>query len=207
MKKSLTASVLAAVLAAGLLTACSRQGAAAAPPAPAPQPVSSVQTAPPAQPEPAGQPAPSSGEISGDEALAIALANASVPEADAYNVKVERDGDNGIPIWDIEFETEYGDYDFEVAISGGRIVGADYEVDDEWLDRLGRHTGSPLTAEQAQDAVAAKAPDAQNFRLWQEESDGRLRYEGEAYGDDIKYEFELDAATGVIYDWNADLRR
>ena len=205
--KSLTALLLAAVLTAGILTACSQKGAAASPPAPAPQPASSVQTAPPAQTAPAGQPAPASGEISGDEALAIALANASVPEADAYNVKVERDGDNGIPIWDIEFETEYGDYDFEVAISGGRIVGADYEVDDEWLDRLSRHTGSPLTAEQAQDAVAAKAPDAQTFRLWQEESDGRLRYEGEAYGDDIKYEFELDAATGVIYDWNADLRR
>ena len=204
--KSLTALLLAAVLAAGILTACSQKGAAASPPAPAPQPASSVQTAPPAQTAPAGQPAPASGEISGDEALAIALANASVPEADAYNVKVERDGDNGIPIWDIEFETEYGDYDFEVAVSGGRIVGADYEVDDEWLDRLSRHTGSPLTAEQAQDAVAAKAPDAQTFRLWQEESDGRLRYEGEAYGDDIKYEFELDAATGVIYDWNADLR-
>ena len=204
--KSLTALLLAAVLAAGILTACAQKGAAAPTqtPAPAASQSTPAQTAPETQPAPAGQTA--AGEVSREEALAIAYANASVPEADAYNVKVERDGDNGIPIWDIEFETEYGDYDFEVAISGGRIVGADYEVDDEWLDRLSRHTGSPLTAEQAQDAVAAKAPDAQTFRLWQEESDGRLRYEGEAYGDDIKYEFELDAATGVIYDWNADLR-
>ena len=120
---------------------------------------------------------------------------------------MERDGDNGIPIWDIEFETEYGDYDFEVAISGGRIVGADYEVDEEWLDRLSRHGGGPLSAGQAQDIVAAKAPDASSFLIREEHSDGRLCYEGEAYGDDIKYEFELDAATGVIYDWNADLRR
>ena len=194
--KNLTA-LAAAVLAACALTACASPGRTARTPAPAAPPAPSAQNS---------QEAPPSGEISRDEALAIALANASVPEADAYNVKAERDEEGGIPIWDIEFETEYGDYDFEVAISGGRIIGADYEVDDEWLDRLSRHTGSPLTAEQAQDAVAAKAPDAQTFRLWQEESDGRLRYEGEAYGDDIKYEFELDAATGVIYDWNADLR-
>ena len=202
--KHLTAA-LAALLAAGILTACAQKGAAASSPAPAPQPASSVQTAPPAQTAPAGQPAPASGEISGDEALAIALANASVPEADAYNVKVERDGDNGIPIWDIEFETEYGDYDFEVAISGGRIVGADYEVDDEWLDRLG---GSPVTAEEAKTLLAGKAPGASagDIALREERSDGRTRYEGEFYGDDIKYEFELDAATGVIYDWNADLR-
>lgn len=203
--KSLTALLLAAVLAAGILTACSQKGAAASPPAPAPQPASSVQTAPPAQTAPAGQPAPASGEISGDEALAIALANASVPEADAYNVKAERDEEGGIPIWDIEFETEYGDYDFEVAVSGGRIVGADYEVDDEWLDRLG---GSPVTAEEAKTLLAGKAPGASagDIALREERSDGRTRYEGEFYGDDIKYEFELDAATGVIYDWNADLR-
>lgn len=202
--KNLTAIALAAVLTAGVLTACSPQNAAAVSQAPAPQPTAPASSVQMLQP---GQSAPASGEILGDEALAIALDNASVPEPNAYNVKVERDGDNGIPIWDIEFETEYGDYDFEVAISGGRIVGADYEVDEEWLDRLSRHGGSPLSAGQAQDIVAAKAPDASSFLIREEHSDGRLCYEGEAYGDDIKYEFELDAATGVIYDWNADLRR
>ena len=204
--KHLTAA-LAALLAAGILTACAQKGAAAPTqtPAPAASQSTPAQTAPETQPAPAGQTA--AGEVSREEALAIAYANASVPEADAYNVKAERDEEGGIPIWDIEFETEYGDYDFEVAISGGRIVGADYEVDEEWLDRLSRHGGGPLSAGQAQDIVAAKAPDASSFLIREEHSDGRLCYEGEAYGDDIKYEFELDAATGVIYDWNADLRR
>ena len=205
--KHLTAA-LAALLAAGILTACAQKGAAAPnqTPAPAASPASQstpAQTAPETQPAPAGQTA--AGEVSREEALAIAYANASVPEADAYNVKAERDEEGGIPIWDIEFETEYGDYDFEVAVSGGRIVGADYEVDDEWLDRLG---GSPVTAEEAKTLLAGKAPGASagDIALREERSDGRTRYEGEFYGDGIKYEFELDAATGVIYDWNADLR-
>lgn len=193
--KNLTAALAAAVLAACALTACASPGRTARAPAPAAPPAPSAQN---------GQEAPPSGEISRDEALAIALANASVPEADAYNVKVERDGDNGIPLWDIEFETEYGDYDFEVALSGGRIVGADYEVDDEWLDRLG---GSPVTADEAKAILQSKAPgvEAGDIALREEHSDGRLRYEGEACGG-MKYEFEMDAATGVIYDWNADLR-
>lgn len=202
--KHLTAA-LAALLAAGILTACAQKGAAAPTqtPAPAASQSTPAQTAPETQPAPAGQTA--AGEVSREEALAIAYANASVPEADAYNVKAERDEEGGIPIWDIEFETEYGDYDFEVAVSGGRIVGADYEVDDEWLDRLG---GSPVTAEEAKTLLAGKAPGASagDIALREERSDGRTRYEGEFYGDDIKYEFELDAATGVIYDWNADLR-
>ena len=200
--KNLTAIALAAILTAGVLTACSPQNAAAVSQAPAPQPTAPASSVQMVQP---GQSAPASGEISGDEALAIALDNASVPEADAYNVKVERDGDNGIPLWDIEFKTEYGDYDFEVALSGGRIVGADYEVDDEWLDRLG---GSPVTADEAKAILQSKAPgvEAGDIALREEHSDGRLRYEGEACGGGMKYEFEMDAATGVIYDWNADLR-
>ncbi len=93
------------------------------------------------------------GEISREEALAIALDNAGVPEGDAYNIKNETDSDNGVPLYDIEFETDYGDYDFEVAMADGRIVGADYEVDEEWLDALG---GSPVTAEEAASIVAGK---------------------------------------------------
>ena len=97
------------------------------------------------------------GEISREAALAIALENAGVLEGDAYNVKNETDSDNGIPLYDIEFETDYGDYDFEVAMADGRIVGADYEVDEEWLDALG---GSPVTAEEAASIVAGKIPGA-----------------------------------------------
>ena len=48
--------------------------------------------------------------------------------------------------------------------------------------------------------------EAGDIALREKHSDGRLRYEGEAYGGGMKYEFEMDAATGVIYDWNADLR-
>ena len=154
-------------------------------------------------PAPEGEVA--AGEISREEALAIALANAGVPEGDAYNVKTETDSDNGIPLYDIEFETDYGDYDFEVAMADGRIVGADYEVDEEWLDALG---GSPVTAEEAASIVAGKIPGASaaDVNIWEESGDGRGRYEGELFLDGMKYEFEIDPQTGRIFDWNADLR-
>ena len=173
-------------------------------------PVSSALEAPSGQePAPSPSSAPnggtSSGEISREEALAIVLDNADVPEGDAYNIKNETDSDNGIPIYDIEFETDYGDYDFEVAMADGRIVGADYEVDEEWLDALG---GSPVTAEEAASIVAGKIPGASaaDVDIWEESGDGRGRYEGELFLDGMKYEFEIDPQTGRIFDWNADLR-
>ena len=148
---------------------------------------------------------PDLGKISREEALAIALANAGVPEEDVRNIKNETDEDNGVPIYDIEFETDYGDYDFEVSIADGRIVGADYEVDEEWLDVLG---GSPISLEEAADIVQSKVPgsDAADIKVWEESGDGRARYEGELFFDGMKYEFEIDPHTGVLFDWNADLQ-
>ena len=173
-------------------------------------PVSSALEAPSGQdPAPSPSLAPnggsSSGEVSREEALAIALDNAGVPEGDAYNIKNETDRDHGIPIYDIEFETEYGDYDFEIAIDGGRIVGADYEVDEEWLDALG---GSQVSLEEAAAIAAGKVPgsSAADVTIWEESGDGRGRYEGELSFDGMKFEFEIDPQTGLIFDWNADLR-
>ena len=144
-------------LAAGLLLAClAGCGAQQSTIGGQAVPASSALEAPSGQePAPSPSSAPnggtSSGEISREEVLAIALDNAGVPEGDAYNIKNETDRDHGIPIYDIEFETEYGDYDFEIAIDGGRIVGADYEVDEEWLNTL---SGSPVSMEEATEIVA-----------------------------------------------------
>ena len=155
--------------------------------------------------KPSGGSKPTDAEIDQDAALALAMENAGVPEKDAYNVKVERDRENDIPIFQVEFETEYGNYDFEIAITGGKIIGVDYEVDEEWLDRLG---GSPVTLEEAKQAVQSKVPasSTENVRMREESGDGRGRFEGELFHDGVKYEFEIDPKTGIIFDWNADLR-
>ena len=118
---------------------------------------------------------------------------------------MEPDRENDISIWQVEFETDYGDYDFEIAVDGGRIIGADYEVDEEWLDFLG---GSPVDEDGARAAVAGKVDgaSADEVQVWEESDDGRVRYEGELYHDGIKYEFELDGQTGILFDWNADMR-
>ena len=169
-------------------------------------PESAVSVAPEQQEVPSDSSASqTSGEIDQDKALSIAMENASVPEDDAYNIKVERDGNNSIPIYDIEFETDYGDYDFEVAIDDGRIVGADYEVNEEWLSRLG---GSPVSQEDAQIIAASKIPGSSrgDIRIQEEGDDGRTRYEGWCQFDNMEYEFEMDPETGIIFDWNADLQ-
>lgn len=139
---------------------------------------------------------------SGDpiDAFTIACADAQVSENETFNVKQEQSEESGIAVYQIEFETEYGDYDYAISVDDGDIVDADYEVDEEWLDRLG---GMPLDMNEAASQVAAKiGADTEDVRIWQEEDDGRIRYEGEAFHDGVKAEFEMDAKTGIIFDWN-----
>lgn len=150
--------------------------------------------------------ASSGGEISRDDALTTVLEHAGVSQGEAYNVKVERDGDNGIPIYDIEFETDYGDYDYEIAIADGSIVGTDYEVREEWAYQQPEQS---VSEDEVRALVQQKVPGApaSDIQIRQERDDGRFRYEGSLSYNDMYYEFEVDGQTGIILDWNADLRR
>lgn len=169
------------------------------------------QTTESAAAKPAAQPAPASqqqgaADISTDNALSIALNYAGVSADQAYNVKIDRDKDNAIPVYDVEFETNTGDYDVEIDMRSGDIVGSDYEVKDEWARRQDWH---PVSIDEAKDIALSKAPDAspQDVQLRQDIDDGAPRYEGRILTGTMYYEFEIDPDTGILLEWKADKRR
>ncbi|MDD3867003.1 MAG: PepSY domain-containing protein, partial [Eubacteriales bacterium] len=62
-----------------------------------------------------------------------------------------------------------------------------------------------IGADRAAKIVLAKIPGATFVdKIELERDDGRLYYEGEARLAGYEYEFEIDAYTGVIIDWDAD---
>ena len=65
-----------------------------------------------------------------------------------------------------------------------------------------------VTPEEAKNIVRSKVPgsEAGDVRIRKEGGDGRGRFEGELFYAGMKYEFEMDPNTGIIFDWNADLR-
>lgn len=145
------------------------------------------------------------GEIDADQALSIALEDAGVSEDDIYSYKTERDRDDGISVYDIEFDTDYGDYSYEIETNGGRIISADYDVDDRYIRSL---EDSPITEDDAKAIVQSKVPKASAEDIWLQEEwdDGFSSFEGGLYLDDAKYEFEIDAQTGIISSWSVDYR-
>lgn len=143
--------------------------------------------------------------VSQDEALDIALAQADVQKSEVRRLKMERGEEASRRVYKIEFETEFGDYDFAVAVQSGRIIDADYEVNDDWIRRQPR---ASCSAADAKRLAAGKAPGASpSAVVLKSEGEGReARWEGRFFHDGLKYEFEIDRGTCIIQDWNADLR-
>lgn len=63
--------------------------------------------------------------------------------------------------------------------------------------------------EEAQKIVQGKIYQAllDKINIREENSDGRGIYEGELFFNGRKYEFEIAQLTGIIFDWNVDLRK
>ncbi|NDO45515.1 PepSY domain-containing protein [Clostridium sp. MD294] len=62
-----------------------------------------------------------------------------------------------------------------------------------------------LTVEQAKQIAQSKAPNAVLYEIKLDNDDGRMIYEGEMKQGHIEYEFEIDATTGVIIEWDIDI--
>lgn len=143
-----------------------------------------------------------------DEAKAqeIALAHAGVKAADATITKSKLDYDDGRQIYEIEWYANGAKYDYEIAVATGEIVNSGYEA------KTVVGTGSSATVSEAtakQTALArvsgAAASDIYEWKL--DYDDGRPEYEGKIIYGGTEYEFTIDATTGTVVEWDAEVIR
>ncbi len=146
----------------------------------------------------------SDGEITEEKALSIAYEHAGVAADEVYNVQVEREQENGNPVYKTEFETEAGEYEYEILRADGRIYETNYELKKEWVYA---QPETSVTIDQAAQKIAdLTGAAAEDVNIWQEGGDGRAHYEGNVSYDGVYYEFELDPETNIIYEWSAQVR-
>lgn len=79
-------------------------------------------------PKPEPQPEPT--ELTQEQAIEIALAHAGLTAVQATRVKIEKDRDDGVWIYEIEFRNGRTEYEYEIRISDGKIIDHDKEYDD-----------------------------------------------------------------------------
>ncbi len=151
-----------------------------------------------------------SGSISMDTAKSIAMNDAGVSgEAFSYSA-AKLDWENGRQVYEVDFFVNGIEYEYEILASDGSILKK--KQDAEWGKNSGNPGGSvagQLTIDQARQKVAERIAgvDPANIYMKEDYDDGRLKYEGEVYYNQRKYEFELDAATGAFKDWEEEVRK
>lgn len=152
----------------------------------------------------AGQTTPdTTGEIDEATAKQIALDDAGLTADQVTFVKTQRERDDGVMKYEVEFYAKetYTEYDYEINAQTGAIIGMDADA-----ENYTAQTGSVVSEETVKQTVLAKVPGASesNLRMRLETDDGRQQYEGTIVYDEMKYEFEVDAYSGAIREWDAE---
>lgn len=151
------------------------------------------------------------GQIGEDEAKRIALEDAGVAEADTDYLQVHLDRDDGAEIYDVEFAVFANDgsvteYDYEIDAATGEIRSQDHEA-----ERIALYGGSDsqsgvMAEDKIRDIALAKVPGAteKDISLSLDRDDGRMSYEGKIIFEGMEYDFEIDAYSGAIREWDAE---
>lgn len=148
------------------------------------------------------------GDIGQDRALEIALEHAGVAEADISHQRVKLDYDDGISQYEVEFYVGNQEYDYDIDAATGEIRSFDSEIEDDFWQNgsTNNNTGAAIAEADAIAIVLERVPGAteSDVRIHFERDDGRDIYEGELIYNQIKYEFEIDAATGDVLQWEEE---
>ena len=95
---------------------------------PALKPKPTPEPTPEPTPKPTPEP-PVAAELSADDALAAALADAGLSKDEIGRVKVEKDRDDGVWVYEVEFEKGRTEYEYEIRVSDGKILERDVDND------------------------------------------------------------------------------
>ena len=174
-------------------------------------------------------------DIGRDAALEAALSDAQTTEENVTRLKVSEDREGGQKVYEIRFDTDGMEYDYEVAASDGQILSAKREElapgseENTAGSNVGGNTEQAEDTAQGDDVDVIPYTDNPNVKLTKEgavkialervpgasekdihieldSDDGQFRYEGDIIYEQKEYDFEIDANSGNIREWSEERR-
>ena len=147
-------------------------------------------------------PTQSGTDIGEAKAKSIALNHAGIKEADTAFLQVQRDYDDGRLVYDVEFYAGSKEYDYEIDAYTGEIRSYDYDAERYTPTQSDNYIGEARAQEIVRQRAGISGGTFRQFKL--DFDDGRAIYEGELCNGWTEYDFEVDALTGNILDWDVD---
>ena len=152
--------------------------------------------------------------IGEEKAKGIALEDAKLTEAEVTLIRTQLDKEDGRMVYDVEFYSGNIEYDYEIDAVTGAIRKYDREVENHSIpkekgDGNAVSAGAYIGEEKAKGIALedAKLTEAEVtlIRVQLDKEDKRMVYDVEFYSGNIEYDYEIDAATGVIRKHDRDV--
>ena len=141
------------------------------------------------------------GQISKSRARKLALKRVGVKNKNATFTKTKLGYDDGIRTYEIKFRTSKRKYEVELRANDGKVLSYNMEVRPSK-----KNTKKVIGEARAKQIALARVPGAtnQHIRIKLDYDDDGVKYEGSINYKRVEYEFEIDAYTGRIIDWEID---
>lgn len=99
-------------------------------------------------------------DIGEAEAKKVALENAGVQESDTTRIRVSKDRDDGMTIYDVQFDVNEKEYDYEINAENGEILSSDVDTDENYANQQNQN-GATDTGNTAQNNNTNTTDDTQ----------------------------------------------
>ncbi|MEY8336412.1 PepSY domain-containing protein [Lachnospiraceae bacterium 62-35] len=149
------------------------------------------------------------GQEKADAALATALSHAGLEESNIRFREIKQDIENGKAVYEVELIAENGaEYDYEIDAEDGSILSFDYDGKGAFQRRAAADQREMISEEQAKQMILEHIPGArtEDIVMVLREDDGRKEYKGRLMHDNMEYEFEIDASSGFLIEWEGERR-
>ncbi|MDY2596608.1 MAG: PepSY domain-containing protein [Oliverpabstia sp.] len=143
--------------------------------------------------------------ISEEEAKKIALQDAGLTEVEITGIRVKLEYDNGIQEYEVDFYAGEKEYDYEIHAETGAILRKDMEIENDF--HQSDTSAARISEEEAIKLALEKVPGAseKDVRIHLDHDDGKTIYEGSIVYEGVEYDFEIDADSGVILEWEKEI--
>lgn len=150
--------------------------------------------------------------IGAAKAKSIALSHAGLTESAVFDLDCELDYEYGKMVYEIDFEANGAEYEYEIDAISGEILLFESErngVKQQGGSMTEQSGGSGIGAESAKSAALAhaglSAAQVSGLVATLDYDDGRAVYEVEFICNGYEYDYEIDAASGAVIDFDKEL--
>ena len=142
--------------------------------------------------------------ISREKARSIALSDASLSAADVTFTKTKLDPEDGMLMYEIEFVTAAAEYEYEIDAVTGAIRERSIETRATAQPAASSYIGVDQAKSIALKHAGLSAAEVSFTKAKLEKDDGLRKYEIEFIKGSTEYEYEIDAATGSVLEYDVE---